>query len=100
MKRIICLTLLFIAFIAFNQAANAQEDSWLSSPKEFRTFYFKFKKAVESNDRAKVASMTVFPFEYGFDTGNEGKWTRRQFIKNCNAKCRIILKYITAGLSD
>lgn len=71
------LTLLAIGF----QIVAAQEKRLDSSPKDFRTFFAKFKKAVEKNDKASVASMTKFPFGYGFDAGDEGKMTKAQFIK-------------------
>lgn len=71
------LTLFAIGF----QIAAAQEKRLDSSPKAFRTFFAGFRKAVEKNDKASVASMTKFPFSYGFDAGDEGKMTKAQFIK-------------------
>ena len=32
----------------------------------------------------QVASMTSFPFKYGFDTGDEGVWNRKQFVAKAN----------------
>lgn len=52
------------------------------TPKAFQTFFSKFKTAVRKKQKAAVASMTEFPFDYGFDAGDEGKYTRTQFIKN------------------
>jgi hypothetical protein len=76
--------IVFVAtlFVAGNQTAMAQEDKRLnSSPREFQTFFAKFRGAVERGDKAAVATLTVFPFSYGFDAGDEGKMTRAQFIK-------------------
>lgn len=51
-----------------------------SAPKAFRTFFAKFRNAVERKDRTQVAAMTRFPFAYGYDAGDEGKYTRTQFL--------------------
>jgi len=62
-------------------AAHAQKTRKLTStPKAFQTFYAKFKTAVLRGDKQAVASMTSFPFEYGWDAGDEGTYTRKQFL--------------------
>lgn len=37
---------------------------------------------VRRKESAKVAAMTSFPLPCGFDAGDEGKYTRRQFLCN------------------
>ena len=69
----------------------AQNDKYLpepvrerlnSAPKAFRTFFAKFRTAVEKNRKTDVASMTRFPFKYGYDAGDEGTYSRGAFLKN------------------
>lgn len=50
------------------------------APAEFRTFYKKFVAAVNKRQVPTLASMASFPFKYGFDAGDEGVWTRKQFL--------------------
>ncbi|SRR5215204_2263502 len=72
-------------YAAGSQTANAQAGKRLnSSPQAFRTFYSKFRSAVERSDKTGVAAMTLFPFQYGFDAGNEGTMSKTQFIKRFN----------------
>ena len=68
-------------FVITNQTAQAQEKRLSSSPATFRTFFAKFKSAVENNDKTAVAAMTLFPFKYGFDVGDEGTMSKSQFLK-------------------
>lgn len=79
-------TITILAALALSLATNsvfAQKTVHLSkTPASFRTFFKKFSAAVNKGDGAAIASMTSFPFEWGFDTGDEGKWTRTQFLKN------------------
>ncbi len=85
MKKLVLLIVLFWLFFAVSsKIANAQEkDQRLSSTsKAFQTFYAKFRKAVVKGDKTTVASMTQFPFEYGYDAGDEGTYSKLQFIKN------------------
>ena len=63
-------------------AAMAQEKKLSSAPKSFRTFFATFKRAVERSDKTAVASMTRFPFSYGYDAGDEGEYSKSAFIKN------------------
>jgi len=77
-------SIFFAAALIFagSQSAAAQTETRLgSSPKAFRTFFAKFLRAVRAGDKAAVASMTRFPFRYGFDAGDEGEMTKRQFVK-------------------
>lgn len=65
--------------------AEAQTSRKLSStPKSFQTLFLKFKTAVARKDRNAVASLTKFPFRYGWDAGDEGTYTRAQFLKKYN----------------
>jgi hypothetical protein len=85
MKNITFLFVLAITiFVVNNQSIIAQEKRLNSSPEAFRTFFSKFKSAVENSDKTAVASMTVFPFKYGFDAGDEGKMSKAQFVKRFN----------------
>lgn len=83
MKNLICLFVLGLTlFVVNNQTAAAQQEKRLSSsPAAFRTFFAKFRSAVEKSSKTEVAAMTRFPFDYGFDAGDEGKMTKAQFIK-------------------
>lgn len=68
--------------IAAQYAPEPERDRLSSAPKSFRTFFAKFRSAVERRDKTQVASMTKFPFRYGYDAGDEGTYTRSQFLKN------------------
>lgn len=84
-KHFILLFVAVLTFFVFSpHSTNAQEKRLNSSPKDFQTFFLKFKAAVEKSDKNGVASMTVFPFRYGFDAGDEGTMTRTQFIRAFN----------------
>ena len=79
------LLLLFVLAGSGAETANAQRTKRLSAtPKPFQAFYTRFRKAVLARDKATVASLTRFPFDYGFDAGDEGTYTRSQFLKNFN----------------
>ena len=82
MKKLILLIVLFWSLIAANHTtANSQEKRLNSTPKAFQTFYAKFRNAAVKGDKNTVASMTQFPFEYGFDAGDEGTFSKAQFIE-------------------
>lgn len=82
MKKHFLRVALFVTLFGVGfQTANGQEKRLVQSPKEFQAFFAKFKAAVEKKEKATVASMTLFPFKYGFDAGDEGKMTKAQFIK-------------------
>lgn len=69
-------------FMVFAGTASAQKEQRLnSSPRAFRTFFAKFRAAVEKSDKRQVATMTRFPFKYGFDAGDEGTMTKTQFVR-------------------
>ena len=55
-----------------------------STPKAFQSFYTKFRAAVLRGDKKAVASMTSFPFPYGWDAGDEGTYTHKQFLAKYN----------------
>ena len=71
-------------FVVTTRPANAQGKRLSSSPQSFRTFFAKFRSAVEQGDKTKVAAMTRFPFKYGFDAGDEGTMSKAQFLKRFN----------------
>ena len=82
MKRsiLLCTLAAAITFVAAFNAA-AQEKRLDSSPKVFQAFFARFLDRVHRNDRSSVAAMTSFPLRYGFDAGDEGTMTRKQFLK-------------------
>ena len=85
------LTLSVVLFLRLGllgaASANGQSERRLSAtPKAFQLFFAKFKAAALKRDRETVTSMTSFPFEYGWDAGDEGTYTRRQFL----VKFRVI----------
>jgi hypothetical protein len=72
--------LLAIGFAAAN--ISAQKTMGLSStPSGFQGFYKKFAKAVNHGVGTEIAAMTSFPFKWGFDAGDEGLWSRQEFVK-------------------
>lgn len=83
MKKMLLLGLLVgsLMLIAGREAA-AQDQRLNSASADFRTFYSKFIAAVHRGDKAAVASMTSFPLIYGFDAGDEGKYTKKDFLKS------------------
>lgn len=81
------IILLFVlGFVTlFSVSTSAQSSRKLSStPKAFQTFYAKFKAAVAQKDKKAVAALTKFPFRYGWDAGDEGTYTRGQFLAKYN----------------
>ncbi len=84
MKKLILLTVLFFLLFAVNgsETANAQKKQRLNStPKAFQIFYAKFRNAVVKGDKNRVASLTQFSFKYAFDAGDEGTFSKAQFIE-------------------
>ena len=77
-KLLIGISLILIV----SAAAMAQEKKLSSAPQSFRTFFATFKRAVERSDKTAVASMTRFPFSYGYDAGDEGTYSKAAFIRN------------------
>jgi hypothetical protein len=87
MKNIVISTVLLLIVVGFGagEAASAQSSRPLSAtPKSFQLFYAKFRQAIVARDKTTVASMTRFPFKYGFDAGDEGTFSRTQFLKRYN----------------
>ena len=87
MNKILVLSILFCFVFAANggEVANAQREQRLSATaKSFQVFYGKFRRAVVARDKITVASLTRFPFNYGFDAGDEGTFSRSQFLKRFN----------------
>lgn len=82
MKKIIGLTALSIViFVVGAMNASAQDTRLSSAPQEFRAFFSTFLSAVHRNDKPLVANMSIFPFEYAFDTEQEGNMSKAQFIR-------------------
>jgi len=80
---IVAIVILLTALpIAAQYAPEPKRDRLDSAPMAFRTFFAKFRNAVEKKDKTQVAAMTRFPFAYGYDAGDEGKYTRTQFLKH------------------
>jgi hypothetical protein len=76
------IVLILTVLVVNNQTLNAQKEKRLnSSPPAFQAFFSKFKTAVRKSDKPGVAAMTLFPFDYGFDAGDEGTMSKAQFIK-------------------
>lgn len=88
------MRLVFVALLicAFIPSAFAQEKRLDSSLPDFRAFFLKFKNSVNKSNKALIASLTVFPFKYGFDAGDEGTMTKTQFLKNCDKRLAKSLK--------
>ncbi|MFZ1699876.1 MAG: hypothetical protein WBO10_15620 [Pyrinomonadaceae bacterium] len=84
MKTLLSIVLVLTVFVFANPAdINAQTSKRLTAtPKAFQAFFAKFKTAAIKRDRTAVASMTKFPFKYGWDAGDEGSYNRAQFISN------------------
>lgn len=83
MKILTLSVVLFLSTLAVIGAgsADAQTTRRLNAtPKAFQVFFAKFKAAVTRRDKAAVAAMTSFPFEYGWDAGDEGTYNRREFL--------------------
>ena len=79
MKKVLILSLMLLSL---SVVAAAQEKKLSDAPASFRTFFSTFRKALDRNDKVAVANMTRFPFQWGLDAGDEGKYTRTQFIRN------------------
>jgi hypothetical protein len=86
-KLLIAWAVLLSASIALIGVARAEAQisrRLSATPKSFQTFYAKFKSAVLRGDKQAVASMTSFPFSYGWDAGDEGTYSRKQFLAKYN----------------
>ena len=84
MLRRTVLAALMLCAIGFAAVENisAQKTVRLSStPSTFQVFYKKFTNAVNRGVGTEIAAMTSFPFKWGFDAGDEGVWTRQEFLK-------------------
>ena len=70
---------------ALPAVASAQKSVRLTAtPKQFQVFYAKFKAAMLRKDKSTIATMTSFPFDWGLDAGDEGTYTRTEFLRNYN----------------
>lgn len=82
MKKVFAFASIAIAMMLFTASASvAQEKRLNSASAEFRTFYSKFITAVHRGDKTAVATMTSFPLIYGFDAGDEGKYTKAEYTR-------------------
>lgn len=83
MKKVFVFGLLAIAMMMVTARVSVAQEKRLNSVSpEFRTFYSKFIVAVHRGDKTAVATMTSFPLTYGFDAGDEGKYTKSVFLRN------------------
>ncbi len=83
-KCVLVATLLSIVALTAAGVPAQKRQKLSATPKAFQTFYAKFRTAAAKGDKAAVAAMTRFPFIYGFDAGDEGTFTRSQFIQRFN----------------
>ena len=84
MRKLILTSVLFLLFFAFGGGGTADAQKKLrlnSTPKVFQTFYAKFRNAANKGDKKTIVSVTRFPFKYGFDAGDEGTFTKAQFVE-------------------
>lgn len=87
MKILIISIVLFVSSIAgigVGTVDGQTKRKLSSTPVAFQTFYAKFKAAVIKRDRNAVVSLTSFPFQYGWDAGDEGTYARSQFLAKYN----------------
>jgi hypothetical protein len=81
LRRLSIITLLAALLAIGASASFAQKPVKLSStPAAFQTFYKKFAATVNRGRIDQLATMTNFPFKYGFDAGDEGVWNKKQFV--------------------
>lgn len=83
-KRPVIVTFLLLVGLGISGggSVSAQTHKRLAAtPRAFQTFYAKFRRAVVARDKNTVASLTRFPFKYGFDAGDEGTFSKAQFLK-------------------
>ena len=84
-KYLVVLALLLASVFNGADPVAAQKSQKLSAtPRAFQIFYAKFRRAVIAKNKTTVASLTRFPFEYGFDAGDEGTFSRAEFLKRFN----------------
>jgi hypothetical protein len=81
MKKIFRTPLIALMFLLAVQVIAAQETRLDSAPRDFREHLAKFASTVRRGDKTAVASMTRFPLLYGFDAGDEGRYTRQAFLR-------------------
>ena len=80
-----CISVVLFIVAVAAQGTLAQKTVRLTStPAAFQTFYKKFAQTVNKGRIDQLADMTSFPFKYGFDAGDEGVWTRKQFLAKAN----------------
>ncbi len=80
-KAVLLIGVVWLIVAANSENTFAQEKRLNSTPQAFQTFYAKFKRAMVKGDKNTVASLTQFPFQYGFDAGDEGTLSKAQFTK-------------------
>ena len=82
LRRATLAALILLACFIAAKNVSAQKTVRLSStPSAFQVFYKKFAKAVNRGVGTEIAAMTSFPFKWGFDAGDEGVWSRQEFVK-------------------
>ena len=85
MKQLAAMTIVLLFVFLFNsgEVAHAQPTPkpLSATPKAFQVFYAKFRTAVIARDKTTDVSLTTFPFQYGYDAGDEGTYTKAQFLR-------------------
>lgn len=106
------LPVVAVAAMLTGSASGQRTRDFASTPKDFQAFYTKFRTAVTRGDKQAVAAMTRFPFKYGFDAGDEGTFSRSEFIRRfknffgegrkifARAKPRFYVEGATLSLAD
>jgi hypothetical protein len=52
-----------------------------ATPKQFQSFYAKFRTAILRKDKKTIASLTHFPFKWALDAGDSGTYSKAQFLR-------------------
>ncbi len=78
----IVVVIAFFSLIGIETASGQSSQRLKSTPRQFQTFFAAFTKAVAKGDKNTVVSMTHFPFRYGWDAGDEGTYTKDEFLIN------------------
>ena len=86
LKRLAAGTVVLLFLFTLYGVASAQPTPkpLSATPRAFQVFYAKFRKAVIARDKTAIASLTRFPFQYGYDAGDEGTYSKAQFLKQFN----------------
>lgn len=78
------IALLLVLFAAVQLATGQKAVPLRKTPAPFQSFYKSFARTLNRGRIDLLADMTRFPFKYGFDAGDEGVWTRKEFVEKAN----------------